>query len=174
VHVDQLAGETVSRADEATCGRVLTDHPRGHDLPGLLASVVPLDVDDGRGGRYALLWDRRSGTLSAVQPCSPIGVDLADPGQVGTWIAGLGALLADVATKPWSPTSRSSPTPPPAAAPPCPTTSPPPSTPTPASWIARGNTLTQWPACTTASSDSCAGSGLVDLHRRAERSNRGR
>jgi hypothetical protein len=45
---------------------VLTDHPRGHDLPGLLAPIVPLDVDDGRGGRYALLWDRRTGTLSAV------------------------------------------------------------------------------------------------------------
>ena len=44
-----------------------------------------------------------------------------------------------------------------------------------ASWIAiEAITLTQWPACTTASSDSCAGSGLVDLHRRAARSSRGR
>ena len=79
---------------------VLTDHPRGHDLPGLLAPVVPLDVDDGRGGRYALLWDRRTGTLSAVLRCSPIGLDLADPGQVDTWIAGWGALLADLGYQP--------------------------------------------------------------------------
>ena len=79
---------------------VLTDHPRGHDLPGLFAPVVPLDVDDGRGGRYALLWDRRTGTLSAVLRCSPIGLDLADPGQVDTWIAGWGALLADLGYQP--------------------------------------------------------------------------
>ena len=79
---------------------VLTDHPRGHDLPGLLAPVVPLDVDDGRGGRHALLWDRRTGTLSAVLRCSPIGVDLADPGQVDAWIAGWGALLADLGYQP--------------------------------------------------------------------------
>ena len=79
---------------------VLTDHPRGHDLPGLLAPLVPLDVDDGRGGRYALLWDRRTGTLSAVLRCSPIGLDLADPGQVDTWIAGWGALLADLGYQP--------------------------------------------------------------------------
>jgi 8-oxo-dGTP diphosphatase len=94
----------------------LTDHPRGHDLPGLLAPVVPLDVDDGRGGRYALLWDR-----------------------VGAWIADGARCWPTWATEPWSATSRSSSTPPPAAATPCATTSPPPSTPTPASWIARGN-----------------------------------
>ena len=51
---------------------MLTDHPRGHDLPGLLAPIVPLSTDDGRGGRHALLWDRRTGrSLSAVLRCSP-------------------------------------------------------------------------------------------------------
>ena len=43
-----------------------------------------------------------------------------------------------------------------------------------ASWIAiEAITLTQWLACTTASGDSCAGSGSVDLRRRAERSSLG-
>ena len=79
---------------------VLTDHPRTHDLPGLLAPLVPLDVDDGRGGRYALLWDRRTGTLSAVLRCSPIGLDLADPDQVDSWIAAWGSLLADLGHQP--------------------------------------------------------------------------
>jgi hypothetical protein len=79
---------------------VLTDHPRAHDLPGLLAPLVPLDVDDGRGGRHALVWDRRTGTLSAVLRCSPIGLDLADPGQVDQWIASWGALLADLGYQP--------------------------------------------------------------------------
>ena len=79
---------------------ILTDHPRAHDLPGLLAPMVPVDVDDGRGGRHALLWDRRTGCLSAVLRCSPIGLDLADPDQVDTWIAGWGALLADLGHQP--------------------------------------------------------------------------
>ena len=65
-----------------------------------MAPIVPLDVDDGRGGRHALLWDRRTGTLSAVLRCSPIGVDLADPGQVDAWIAGWAALLADLGYQP--------------------------------------------------------------------------
>jgi hypothetical protein len=82
------------------CGGVLTEHPRAHDLPGVLAPLVPLDVDDGRGGRHSLLWNRRTGTLSVVLRCSPIGLDLADPDQVDEWIASWGALLADLGYQP--------------------------------------------------------------------------
>ncbi|MGD9989349.1 SCO6880 family protein [Pseudonocardia sp.] len=77
-------------------GGVLTEHPRGADLPGVLAPLRPLDVDDGRGGRHALLWHRRTGTLTAVLRCSPIGLDLADPDRADAWIAAWGALLADL------------------------------------------------------------------------------
>ncbi|WP_218588804.1 SCO6880 family protein [Pseudonocardia oceani] len=79
---------------------VLTDHPRAHDLPGVLAPLVPLDVDDGRGGRHALLWDRNSGTLTAVLRCSPIGLDLADPAQTDVWVASWGVFLADLGYQP--------------------------------------------------------------------------
>lgn len=79
---------------------VLTDHPRTHDLPGLLAPLVPLDVDDGRGGRHALLWDRRTGALSAVLRCSPIGLDLAESDQADQWVASWGAFLADLGYQP--------------------------------------------------------------------------
>jgi hypothetical protein len=79
---------------------VLTDHPRGHDLPGLLAPLVPLDVDDGRGGRHGLLWDRRTGALSAVLRCSPIGLDLAESEQADQWVASWGAFLADLGYQP--------------------------------------------------------------------------
>lgn len=77
-------------------GGVLTEHARGADLPGVLAPLRPLEVDDGRGGRHALLWNRRSGTLSAVLRCSPIGLDLADTDRTDAWVASWGALLADL------------------------------------------------------------------------------
>lgn len=81
-------------------GGVLTEHPRASDLPGVLAPLSPLDVDDGRGGRQTLLWNRRTGTLSAVLRCSPIGLDLADVDQTDRWVASWGGLLADLGFQP--------------------------------------------------------------------------
>jgi len=62
----------------------------------VLAPLSPIDVDDGRGGRHALLWHRRTGALTAVLRCSPIGLDLADPDRADSWVAAWGALLADL------------------------------------------------------------------------------
>ncbi|MCX6464290.1 MAG: hypothetical protein NTW05_11975 [Pseudonocardiales bacterium] len=81
-------------------GGVLTEHSRGSDLPGVLAPLRPVEVDDGRGGRHALLWHRRTGTLTAVLRCSPIGLDLADPDRADGWVAAWGALLADLGYAP--------------------------------------------------------------------------
>ncbi|GAA4558869.1 SCO6880 family protein [Pseudonocardia xishanensis] len=77
-------------------GGILTAHPRGADLPGILGPTVPVDADDGRGGRHCWLWDRRSGRLSAVLRISPVGLDLADDEQTDRWVAGWAALLADL------------------------------------------------------------------------------
>ena len=79
---------------------VLTEHPRAADLPGVLAPVVPLDVEDGRGSRHALLWNRRTGSLSAVLRCSPVGLELADTAQADQWVANWGGLLADLGHHP--------------------------------------------------------------------------
>jgi hypothetical protein len=79
---------------------VLCEHPRGTDLPGVLAPLVPLDVDDGRGTRHALLWNRRTGSLCVVLRCSPIGLDLADTAQTDTWVAAWGAWLSDLGFQP--------------------------------------------------------------------------
>ncbi|GAA4554894.1 MULTISPECIES: SCO6880 family protein [Pseudonocardia] len=77
-------------------GGMLTDHPRRHDLPGPMAPLVPLSTDDGRGGKQGLLWDRRTGWLTAVVRVSPVGLDLADRAQADAWVASWGAFLADL------------------------------------------------------------------------------
>ena len=79
---------------------VLADDARAADLPGVLAPLRPLDVDDGRGGRHALLHNRRTGTLTAVLRCAPIGLDLADPAQADQWVAAWGGFLADLGYQP--------------------------------------------------------------------------
>lgn len=81
-------------------GGMLTDHPRRADLPGPMATVVPLSVDDGRGGEQGLLWDRRTGWLTVVFRVSPVGLDLVDPAQADTWVANLGAFYADLGYQP--------------------------------------------------------------------------
>jgi hypothetical protein len=77
-------------------GGILTDHPRKHDLPGPMAPLVPVSTDDGRGGKQGLLWDRRTGWLTAVIRVSPVGLDLADRSQADAWVASWGAFLADL------------------------------------------------------------------------------
>jgi hypothetical protein len=81
-------------------GGLLTDHPRRHDLPGVLAPLVALDTDDGRGGRQCLVLDRHTGTLSAVLRAAPAGLDLADRANADEWVACWGAWLADLGHRP--------------------------------------------------------------------------
>lgn len=81
-------------------GGLLTDHPRGADLPGVMAPLVPLSSDDGRGGKQGLLWDRRTGWLTVVIRVSPVGLDLADQEQGDAWVASFGAFLADLGYQP--------------------------------------------------------------------------
>jgi hypothetical protein len=81
-------------------GGVLADHPRRADLPGPLAPLVPLSCDDGMGGKQGLLWDRRTGWLTAVIRVSPVGLDLADRDQADRWVASFGGFLADLGYQP--------------------------------------------------------------------------
>lgn len=84
---------------EAT-GGVLVDHPRRHDLPGPMAPIVALDIDDGLGGRQGLLWDRRTGLLTTVLRVSPVGLHLADRHDADTWVASWGVFLASLGYQP--------------------------------------------------------------------------
>src|SRR5689334_5134862 len=79
---------------------VLADDTRGADLPGVLAPLRPLDIDDGRGRRHVLLHNRRTGTLTAILRCAPTGLDLADSDQADQWVAAWGGVLADLGYQP--------------------------------------------------------------------------
>ncbi len=55
---------------------VVTELTGALSLPGVLAPLALLSAEDGYGGRYGLVWDRRTGLLTAtlrVFPASPVG-----------------------------------------------------------------------------------------------------
>ena len=104
---------------------VLADDTRAADLPGVMAPLRPLDIDDGRGRRHVLLHNRRTGTLTAVLRCAPIGLRSRRPRS--GWPRGADCSPTS-GINPSSGTSRSPSTPPPPAAAVSPPTSPPTST----------------------------------------------
>lgn len=79
---------------------VFTRHPRRHELPGVLAPIVPLSTRDGLGQPYGLLWDRRTGRLTASVRVAPVGTVLADPERTDAWIGAFAAWQASLGYEP--------------------------------------------------------------------------
>lgn len=75
-------------------GAVFTRHPRRLELPGVLAPLMPLATKDGLGNPYGLLWDRRTGRLTASIRVAPVGTVLADEEQTDLWIGSYAAWMA--------------------------------------------------------------------------------
>ena len=73
---------------------VVVAHPRAFQLPGVLAPTLLVSAEDGLGGRYGLVWDRRSGCLTATVRVTPSSAWLADQADADTWVANWGAWLA--------------------------------------------------------------------------------
>ncbi|MEV5831936.1 SCO6880 family protein [Spirillospora sp. NPDC052242] len=73
---------------------VVIDHPRAFQLPGVLAPLTLLSVEDGYGGRYGVVWDRRTGLLTATLRVVPTSTWLADRSDADTWVASWGGWLA--------------------------------------------------------------------------------
>ncbi len=73
-------------------GRVL--HDEDDDLPGVLAPVVPISVEDGEGGHLGTAWNRRTGHLTATVLVAPISTALANRDAVDTWVGQWHAWLA--------------------------------------------------------------------------------
>ena len=75
---------------------VVTEHASGFTLPGVLAPAALLSAEDGFGGRYGLVWDRRTGLLTPTLRVVPASTWLADRADADTWVANWGAWLASL------------------------------------------------------------------------------
>ncbi|MFF1946727.1 MULTISPECIES: SCO6880 family protein [Rhodococcus] len=85
---------------DAFSSDVLTEVPGNDHLPGVLAPLQPVTVDDGLGGKQCLVWNRRTGIVSAFLRVSPVGITLADEADAIAWMNGYGAWLADLGYRP--------------------------------------------------------------------------
>jgi hypothetical protein len=75
---------------------VVVEHPRAWQLPGPLAPTRLLSVDDGLGGRFGLVWDRRSGALTATLRCAAASTWLADGEDADGWVSNWHSWLASL------------------------------------------------------------------------------
>lgn len=75
---------------------VLVDHPRALDLPGPLAARELLEVEDGRGGTFGLVRDRRTGRLTAVLRVAAAAPMLVERDEADEWVAGWHQWLASL------------------------------------------------------------------------------
>ena len=65
-------------------------------LPGVLAPLALLDCEDGTGGRYGIVADRRSGLMTATLRVVPASLWLAGRGDADAWVASWGSWLASL------------------------------------------------------------------------------
>src|SRR5207244_2940573 len=75
---------------------VLTEHAAGFTLPGVLAPATLLSAEDGYGGRYGIVCDRRTGMLTATLRVVPASTWLADRADADSWVASWGGWLASL------------------------------------------------------------------------------
>jgi len=79
---------------------VVTEHAAGFTLPGVLAPATLLSAEDGYGGRYGIVWDRRTGMLTPTLRVVPTSTWLADRGDADSWVANWGGWLASLGYMP--------------------------------------------------------------------------
>jgi len=79
---------------------VVLRHAGALQLPGALAATELLSAEDGFGGHYGLVRDRRTGFLTATLQVAPVSTWLADPGDADVWVANWGAWLASLGHMP--------------------------------------------------------------------------
>lgn len=68
--------------------------PGWFPLPGVLAPAALLSADDGYGSRYGIIWDRRTGLLTATLRVVPASTWLAERSDADNWVASWGGWLA--------------------------------------------------------------------------------
>jgi hypothetical protein len=76
-------------------GGLLVHHPRAWQLPGVLAPMALVGTEDGMGGVYGLVWDRRTGWMTATIRVAATSTWLAGSDSEG-WVASWGGWLASL------------------------------------------------------------------------------
>ena len=83
-------GYTRYRAD------VVAEHSPGFPLPGVLAPLTLLDAEDGYGGRYGIVLDRRTAMMTVTLRVIPASPWLADRADADGWVANWGGWLSSL------------------------------------------------------------------------------
>jgi hypothetical protein len=89
----------LARGWHRSAAGMLVEHPAAWQLPGVLAPLELVDVEDGAGGRYGLVWDRRSGIMTATVLVASTSTWLAGADADG-WVASWGGWLAGLGHQP--------------------------------------------------------------------------
>ncbi len=117
-----IAAATLIRVDGTTIGHVLqrrsrwwwgtirgygtfrsgavVEHADAWTLPGPLAATTLLSTEDGRGGAYGLVWDRRTGFLTATLRCAAASTWLVDGQDADGWVSNWHSWLASLGYSP--------------------------------------------------------------------------
>jgi hypothetical protein len=82
----------------------ILDHPDAWTLPGVLASSCLLTAQDGLGGSFGVVWDRRTGNLTATLRCAAASTWLVDGDAADGWVSNWHGWLASLG---YLPTVRS-------------------------------------------------------------------
>ena len=90
----------VWRGQDSYRAGIVIDHPRAFQLPGVLAPLALISAEDGFGGTYGLVYDRRAGTLTATVRIAAASTWLADPDDADGWVANWGNWLASLGYQP--------------------------------------------------------------------------
>ena len=75
---------------------VVAEHSPAYRLPGVLAPLALLDAEDGCGGRYGIVLDRRTGLMTPTLRVIPASTWLANRADADTWVANWGGWLASL------------------------------------------------------------------------------
>ena len=65
-------------------------------LPGVLALATLLSAENGYSGRYGIVWDCRSGLMTATLRVIPASTWLADRADADSWVANWGGWLSSL------------------------------------------------------------------------------
>jgi hypothetical protein len=75
---------------------VVAEHAPAFRMPGVLAPLTLLDAEDGSGGRYGIVLDRRTGLMTPTLRVIPASTWLASREDADSWVANWGGWLASL------------------------------------------------------------------------------